>query len=81
MAHLLLSLVFLALLGIGFRSIWHDLTRPLVMQPWGDEVMAVALPLPARTAPLATAASVTLLNPAARREADLVPVQTLPLAA
>lgn len=47
MAHLLLSLVFIALLGVGFRSIWHDLTRPLVMQPWDDEAMMLA-PVPDR---------------------------------
>lgn len=49
MAHLLLSLVFVALLGVGFRSIWHDLTRPLVMQPWEDEAMMLA-PAPERLA-------------------------------
>lgn len=43
MVHLLLSLGFTALLFVGFGSIWRDLTRPLVMQPWPDEAMAPAL--------------------------------------
>ena len=52
MAHLLLSIAFAALLFVGFRSIWHDLTRPLVMQPWPDEAAALA-PAADRAAPVA----------------------------
>jgi|LauGreDrversion4_2_1035121.scaffolds.fasta_scaffold816264_1 hypothetical protein len=76
MAHLLLSLAFVALLGVGFRSIWQDLTRPLVMQPWDDEVM-VALPA---AAAVPASASVAVLRPIAR-PAQVAPVQSLPLAA
>ncbi|QJQ33168.1 hypothetical protein GV829_12575 [Sphingomonas lacunae] len=78
MVHLMLSLGFTALLLVGFRSIWHDLTRPLVMQPWDDEV-GIALPAPVSAARPAMTASVTQLHHAARYRADAA--QALPLAA
>ncbi len=36
MLHLLVSMLFLGLLGIGLSSLIDDLTRPLVMQPIED---------------------------------------------
>lgn len=73
MAHLLLSLVFLALLGVGFRSIWHDLTRPLVMQPWDDEAMMLA-PAPVRVAAGPALAAPVRLNPVSSTSAAPRPV-------
>lgn len=82
MVHLLLSLGFTALLFVGFRSIWHDLTRPLVMQPWDDE-QRFALPVPAAAASATgPGASVTVLHPAVRlARPAAASVQALPLAA
>ncbi len=45
MVHLLLSLTFFAVMAFGLSSIWHELNRPLVMQPWDNEVIAVERPL------------------------------------
>lgn len=81
MVHLLLSLGFTALLFVGFRSIWHDLTRPLVMQPWDDE-QRFALPVPAAASATGPGASVTVLHQAGRlAQPAAASAQALPLAA
>lgn len=68
MAHLLLSLAFLAITAFALKSIMRDLTRPLVMQPWDDvelepataPVAAWARPVTARAAVFRPAASYAL---------------------
>jgi hypothetical protein len=59
MAHLLLSLAFLAITAFALKSIMRDLTRPLVMQPWNDvELERASAPVAAWAHPVTPRAAV-----------------------